>query len=168
MKVIGVILAVGVLIAVLVGIGYGLVSGYEILWVNWNSLNDEWHAVLIVSSTVIVLTALFVTYALIRAIRREAGRNAGRAEAYNAFVGWYSALMACAGQLPDSATLVPTKNSIMLWGNNRVAQQINLLYELLEKEDADIEPVLEKARHVFLEIKRELGHRNPGINRSIV
>ncbi len=168
MKIIGVILAIGVLVAILAGIGYSLISGYEILSAKWDRLNDEWHAILTVVAAVIVFTALFVTYVLVRTIRYEAGRSVGRVEAYNAFVTWYSALTKCAGQLPDTATLAPTKNRIMLWGSNRVARQINLLHELLAKGDAEPDSVLEKAGHVFLEIKRELGHRSPSVDRSII
>jgi len=168
MKIIGVILAIGVLAAILVGIGYGLVTSYEVLSVNWNSLDDEWHAVLIVMATVIVLTALFVTYVLARTIRYEARRSVGRVEAYNAFVVWYSALTGHTGKLPDAATLLPVKNGMMLWGSNRVVRQINLLHELLAKEGAEPDLILEKAGHVFLEIKRELGHRSPGVDRKII
>jgi len=168
MKVVGTLLALCVLIAMIIGIGYSFVFVYELLSMHWSSLDDKWHAILTVIAAVIVFTALFVTYVLVRTIRYEAGRSVGRVEAYNAFVTWYSALTKCAGQLPDTATLVPTKNRIMLWGSNRVVRQINLLHELLAKEGVEPDSVLEKAGHVFLEIRRELGHRSPGVDRSII
>lgn len=168
MKWIGVVLAIGVLAAMVGGIGYGLVSGYGVLSVQWGGLSDEWRAVMSMIAAMILFAALFVSFVITAAIHREGSRNAGRVEAYNAFIAWYSMLKASAGQVPEASTLAPTRNRIMLWGGNRVVQQINLLHELLAKGDAEFGVVLEKAGHVFLEIRRELGHRSMGVDRSIV
>lgn len=168
MKVFGMMLAIGVLVLVVGGIGYGLVSGYEVLSVQWGSLSAEWRSILVVVAVMILFAALVATFVLSATIRREGSRSAGKVEAYNAFVAWYSMLKGSTDQTPDASSLVPTKNRIMLWGSNRVVRQINLLHEMLAKGDAETGAVLEKAGHVFLEIKRELGHRSMGVDRSVV
>lgn len=168
MKVVGVILAIALLAGIVFGVGYGAYMGYEFLSVQWGSLNNDWKAILIVVAALLAACALFLSASVQSSARKYGLKGAGRVEAYNAFVDWYSMLKGSVEQLPDAATLVPVRNRIVLWGGNRVVQQINQLHDLLAGEGSEAEEVIEKAGHVFLEIKRELGHRGISVDRSIV
>jgi hypothetical protein len=60
------------------------------------------------------------------------------------------------------------KNQIMLWGNNQVVKQTNLLFENLKNDETDAEQLLKKADNIYLEIRRELGYRSYKVDRHII
>jgi hypothetical protein len=56
----------------------------------------------------------------------------------------------------------------MLWGNNQVVKQTNLLFENLKNDETDAEQLLKKADNIYLEIRRELGYRSYKVDRHII
>ena len=94
--------------------------------------------------------------------------STGKVIAYNELINWYSELQNNNPETLKVANFRGIKNQLMLWGNNNVVKQTNLLYEKLINDKENPDEIMLKADHVFLEVKRELGYRRFGVDRSIV
>lgn len=162
----GRILGFGVILTVLTCSYLAITAGITAISSEWGRLGYEWRATASGFIAVLLLVGLVTSYTTRTAIRRETSRSIGRVEAYNSFVGWYAAVKN-ARQAPDASTFASTRNSIILWGGSRVVRQINLLHDLLTREEVEMTGILEKAEHVFVEIKRDIGLSAFGSHRTI-
>jgi len=168
MNSIGIILAVLLLGGIVVGVGYGAFSMYEFLSLQWESLSNDWKAILIVVAVLLVVCTLFISLSIQSSIRKYGLKGTGKVVAYNNFTHWYSALKSDFAEAVKSEPLKALTNQMLLWGNKPVARQANLLYELSQKEDADRDQIMKKAEHVYIEIRRDLGLRGTSANSAIV
>jgi len=168
MNIIGIILAILLLIGFVFGIGYGAVSGYEFLSVQWGSINDDWKAILIIIATLLIFCTLLISLSFRSSIKNYGFKGTGKVMAYNDFMQWYSALISDNVEAMQADTLKAITNQTILWGSNQVAKQVSLLYDLLQKDDTEKEQVLEKAGDVYIEIRRELGLRGTSGDNAIV
>lgn len=168
MNAIGIILAILLLLGIVIGVGYGAVSGYEFLSVQWGSLNDEWKAILIIITTILILCTLFISLSMRASIKNYGFKGTGKVMVYNDFMQWYSALISDNAEAMKADTLKAITNQTILWGSNQVAKQVSLLYDLLQEDDTEKEQVLEKAGDVYIEIRRELGLRGTSGDNAIV
>lgn len=168
MKVFGIILAVLLFGGIIVGVGYGAVSGYEFLSVQWGSLNNDWKAILIVTATILIFCTLFASIAVQSGIKKYGLKGTGKVLAYNDFVHWYSAIKSDNTEALKAEPLKPLTNQMILWGGKPVSRQANLLYELLQKDEAARDQILKKAEHVYIEIRRDLGLRGKSGDSAIV
>lgn len=168
MKVFGIILAVLLLVGIVFGMGYGVFAGYGFLSVQWGNLSNEWKAVLIVSATILIFCTLLASL-FIRSVFKKYGlKGTGKAFAYNDFVHWYSAVKSGNTEAMKAEPLKPLTNQMILWGGKQVVRQANLLYELLQKDEAERDLILKKAEHVYIEIRRDLGLRGTSGDNAIV
>lgn len=168
MNVIGVVLAILFLGGIVFGMGYGAVSGYEFLSMQWDSLSNDWKAILIVVAALLVGCTLFISLSIQASIRTYGLKGTGKVVAYNDFTHWYSTLKSDFAEAVKSEPLKALTNQMLLWGNKPVAKQANLLYELSRNEDADRDQILKKAEHLYIEIRRDLGLRGTSANNAIV
>jgi sugar phosphate permease len=168
MKTIGTILAVLLLVAMIAGAGYGIFTGYKILSAQWNILDNHWKAPLIIIAAVFIVCALLVSASIRSYIKKHGLTSTGKVFAYNEFINWYSKLKNSSPDTMKANLLKEVKNQIILWGSNQVVKQTNLLFEILQSDKKNPDQVLTKADQVYLEIRRELGHRNYKIDRSII
>ena len=168
MRSIGIFLAVVVLIGVVAGIGYGAVSGYKFLSVQWQSLSNEWRAILIVVATIAVVCTLFASLSIQSSIRKYGLNGSGRVMAYNDFAHWYSALKNNSIDATKADRVRALANQMMLWGSKPVAKQATHLYALLQDNSTERDQLLDKAEHVYIEIRRDLGLRGVSSDNAIV
>lgn len=157
MKIIGVTLAFLILAGVVGGVGYGVFTGYEFLSVQWGSLSNDWKAILIVTASIIVFCTLFAALSIKSSIRKYGLKGTGKVMVYNDFIHWYSALKNDDAEVMKAGNLKIITNQMMLWGSKQVARQSVLLYDLLQTDEADSDQVLQKAEHIYIEIRRDLG-----------
>ncbi len=168
MKAVGTILAILLLGGFVVGLGYGALSGYEFLSVQWGSLSNDWKAILIVNATILIFCTLFASLSIQSVIKKYGLKGTGKVLTYNDFVHWYSAIKSDNTEAMKAEPLKPLTNQMILWGGKPVARQANLLYELLQKNETDREEVLKKAEHVYIAIRRDLGLRGTSGDNAIV
>jgi len=159
MKVIGTILAILVIAAIFVGLGYGAFSGCGFLSGQWGSLSGDWKATLIVVAALLISCTLFVTLSLQLSIKKYGLKGTGKVMAYNDFTQWYSAIKNDPSAAMEAEGFKAVANQMTLWGGKNVTRQVNLLYNLLLQDETGRDQVLKKADHVYIEIRRELGHR---------
>ena len=167
MKIIGTILALALLISLLFGVGYGVISGYEFLSVQWQSLSDDWKAILVIITTILILCALFISLSIQSSIKTYGLKGTGKVMTYNDFIHWYSQLKNNNAEALDAELLRPMMNQMILWGSKQVVRQTNLLYDLLQQDGVDKDQILKKAEHVYIEIRRDLGFRGSSADNAI-
>ena len=148
--------------------GYGAVTGYRFLSIQWGSLSNDWKAILIVVAALLVFCTLFISLSIRSSIRSYGLKGTGKVVAYNDFTHWYSALKSDFAEAIKSEPVKALTNQMILWGSRPVARQANLLYELSQKDDADREQIMNKAEHLYIEIRRDLGLRGTSANSAIV
>lgn len=168
MKTIGTTLGILLFVVVFAGGGYILFSGYKHLSSQWAVLNNDWRAGLAVFSTVLIVCTLFVSSSIRSSSRKHSLASNGKVIAYNDFISWYSELKNHNPEIQNTSSFREIRNQIMLWGNDHVVKQMNLLYETLNNSKENMEQIISKADHVYLEIRRELGYRSLRVDRSIV
>jgi hypothetical protein len=168
MKRFGTILAVLLFVAIIFGSGYGILSGYKLLSFQWNLLDIHWKASMIIMATIFMVCALFVSASIRSYIKKHGLTSTGKVFAYNEFINWYSNLKNSSPDTMKAKFFKEVKNQINLWGSNPVVKQTNLLFENLQRDKENSKKVLRYADQVYLEIKKELGHRNYRIDRSII
>ena len=167
MKAIGIILAIGVLVVIVGGIGYGAYSGVEFLSVQWGSLSNDWKAILIVLGAILIACSLYLSWTIQGAMKRYALKGAGKVQVYNAFVDWYAVLKEGEGAVVDVTAFREIRNRMMLWGGKPVSKQANILYEVMDGDSVDAAEVLKKADGLYLVIRRELGNGESVSERDI-
>ena len=167
MKSIGTTVAILLFLAILGGIGYGIFAGYKFISAQWHILNSEWRASLTIIATVLIICSIFISASPGSYIKKHGLTNTGKVMAYNEFINWYSDLKNEVQDKIKPASFKFVKNQIMLWGGNQVVKQTNTLFESLNSEMENRDRILEKAEHVLQEIRRELGYRSFGVDRSI-
>ena len=168
MKRFGTILAVLLCAGIIFGAGYGMHAGYKLLSSQWNLLNNHWQASLIITATIFIVCALFLSASIRSNIKRHGLTSTGKVFAYNEFINWYSNLKSSKPDTMQAKFFKEVKNQIILWGSNPVVKQTNLLFENLRGDKENSAKVLRYADQVYLEIKRELGYRNYRIDRNII
>ena len=167
MKTIGTIIAILLFATLAAAGGYAVFTGCRYLSSQWAVLHDEWRAGLAIFASVLAFCTLVLSASVKQFSLRDGLASAGKASAYNAFVEWYSALKKYERH-EQKTSFTEIRNQMILWGSDRVVKQVHGLYEHLRHEKEDREQVLSKADLVYLEIRRELGHRSMGVDRSIV
>ncbi len=168
MKIVGVVLALFLIVGVVCGIGFGLVSGYEFLSVQWGSLSNDWKAILIVVGALLIACTLYLSWSIQSAMKRYALKGAGKVQVYNAFIDWYAVLKQNENSVVDTAAFREIRNRMALWGGKQVSRQAHLLFELLNSEKPDAEAVMKKADGLYLVIRRELGNGGQKPERGII
>lgn len=168
MKKLGTMLAVLLSAAIIAAAGYGIFSGYKFISSQWAILNSDWKACLIIIATILIFCTLFISSSIRSYTKKHGLVSTGKVIAYNELVHWYSELQNNNPETLKVANFKEIKNQVTLWGNNNVVKQTNLLYEKLINDKENPAEIMLKADHVFLEVKRELGYRRFGVDRSIV
>lgn len=168
MKTIGTLLVVLLLVAIVVGAGYGIFSGYKFISSQWGIINTEWKASLIIIAAVLILCTLFISSSIRSYTKKHSLMSTGKVIAYNEFIHWYSELKSHNPETLKVANFKGIKNQVILWGNNNVVKQTNLLYEKLINDKENPDQIILKADQIFLEIKREMGYRSNTVDRNIV
>lgn len=168
MKVIGVIFAILLMIGIIAGIGYGVLASYEFFSIQWASLSNDWKAILIVISALVLFCSLLIAMTIQSSIKKYGIKGNGKVLAYNDFIHWFSALKGDNAEAMQLDTLKAITNQLTLWGSSAVVRQATLLYETLVKNENEREKLLKKAEHVYIEIRRELGLRGTSGDNAIV
>ncbi len=168
MNVIGLIMAVLLFAGIVIGVGFGAFTGYEFLSAQLELLNQEWRAILVIIASLLIFCTLFVSFSIRSAIKKYGINGTGRAMAYNDFTHWYSAIKSGNSEAMKAETLKALLNQMLLWSSKQVGKQMNLLHELLQQDEVDRDQVLEKAEHVYLAIRSELGLRGTSEDSAIV
>jgi len=159
MKVIGTILAFVILAGMVGAAGYVILFGYEFLSVQWQSLSNDWKAILIMIATLMIFGILLGSLSIQSSIRKYGLKSSGKVMVYNDFVGWYSSVKNDSSGMLEPGMHKTLTNQMRLWGSKQVVLQMNRLFELLQNAEVDRDQVLKKAEHVYLEIRRDLGLR---------
>ena len=168
MKPVGVIMGLLLIISIIFGIGYGAFTAYEFLSIQWASLSNDWKAILIVISALVLFCSLLIIISIQSSIKKYGLKGNGKVLAYNDFIHWFSALKGDNAETMQVDALKAITNQLTLWGSNAVARQATLLYETLINNVSDKESLLKKAEHVYIEIRRELGMRGTSADNAIV
>jgi len=159
MKIIGSSIALLLVLGLIVGVGYGVITGYEFLAVQWGALSGNWKAILIVVAALAMFCALFVSISIQSSVKKYGLKGTGKVMAYNDFIHWYSTVKSNNTDAMQADVIKPVVNQMQLWGSNQVARQAGLLFEHLQADGTDRDTVLKKAGHVYIEIRRDLGLR---------
>ena len=168
MNISGIILGILLLIAIIIGIGYGAFTGYVFLSIQWASLSNDWKAILIVVSALVLFCSLLIVISIQSSIKKYGLKGNGKVLAYNDFIHWFSALKGDNAEAMQVDALKAITNQLTLWGSSGVTRQASLLYETLVNNEGDKEQLLKKAEHVYIEIRRELGMRGSSADNGIV
>ena len=168
MNISGIILGILLLIAIIIGIGYGAFTGYVFLSIQWASLSNDWKAILIVVSALVLFCSLLIVISIQSSIKKYGLKGNGKVLAYNDFIHWFSALKGDNAEAMQVDALKAITNQLTLWGSSGVTRQASLLYETLVNNEVDKEQLLKKAEHVYIEIRRELGMRGSSADNGIV
>ena len=168
MKIVGIVLVLILIISIITGIGYGAFTGYEFLSMQWVSLSDDWKAIFIVISVLLLFCSLLIAITIQSSIKKYGIKGNGKVLAYNDFIHWFSALKGDSAEAMQVDTLKVITNQLTLWGSRAVVRQATLLYEALVNNESEKEQLLKKAEHVYIEIRRELGLRGTSRDNAIV
>lgn len=168
MKTSGSILVFLITAAILFAIGYLAVTGYQLLSVQWQSLNNDWKAILTVVSVLLVFCSLLVSFSIRSSVRNYGIKGEGKVIVYNDFIQWYSTLKSGSDEAINPEQLKSLANQMLLWGSKQVAKQVKLLYTLSQQTTLDKEQLMLKAEHVYIEIRRDLGLRGTIADNAII
>jgi len=157
MNIIKFIIALGVLTGFVVVIGFGVYVAYEYLFSQWEILNREWRAVLVLILAVLTFCTFYITYSFRNSLRKYGPRNTGKVMAYNEFVQWYSLLKSNGEEVVNLNMLKKIANQLLLWGNQQVVKQVYELTNKAQDSAADREQIIDSAEHVYEELRRDLG-----------
>lgn len=167
MKFIGFILALALFAGILFLLGYGLFEVWSYLAYQWSLVDASLKPVVIILSSLIIVCAFLVTWFVQSGFKRGINVSQGKNSAYNSFLRWYIEADRHSYASTDIAGLVNMRSEFLLWAGNNVMKQFNNLYNELSAESPDIENIGKYAKHVYIEIQRELGRRASSVLRQI-
>jgi len=157
-KIIGTVLVLAAILSVVFGVGYVAYNGLTLIEkVQWESLGNDWKAILIVIGALLIACTLYLSWSIQAALRQYALRGSGKVQAYNDFSSWYASLKGGNKQLSAVESFNAIANPMILWGSRQVARQARLLHDALNAESFDAEQVMKKADGLYLVVKRDIG-----------
>ena len=159
MKAIGIIIAVVIFGGVIFGLGYGIIEGWKFLNYQWSLLDQNWKPVIILISSVIIICSLLLIGFLQSSLKRNLNSSHGKTMAYNHYMNWYVDSTDAEFEQVNLNTLRGLRNEFLLWAGNHVVKQFNNLYDEFNKDNISKENVEKYARHIYIEIQRDLGRR---------
>ncbi|TQV87424.1 hypothetical protein [Aliikangiella coralliicola] len=159
MKGIGFVLALIVFIAIISGVGYALYEGWGFLSHQWTMLDTTRKPVVALLSSAIVISALLVILFTHSSFKKSLNSSSGKTMAYNNFMNWYVNAHENKYTNINIETIKTIRNEILLWAGNHVVKQFNKLYDELKNQNQNSENIEKYARHIYIEIQRDLGRR---------
>jgi hypothetical protein len=121
-------------------------------------------AIVTVSSLVVLFSALIIAMAIRSSIQKGDKKiHPVKAELYSSYMNAYDILK----NNPDDfdAELTRMNRQMMLWAGDDVLKEYGRLLNMIEKGDKN---VYRQATNVLLEIRKDLGHKNRGINIELI
>jgi hypothetical protein len=167
MRFFGLLIALALFLGVLYALGVGLGGAWDGLWAQWNQLEGGTRPVVLLLATVIVLCTLLALVVLRQGLRKYSVQAVGKSAAYGAYLRWYIDADRLGFADIDRVELDHMRPDFLLWAGSQVMRQFNRLHDELNSDDVDSEAARTRARHVYIEIQRELGRRGGDSQRQI-
>jgi hypothetical protein len=121
-------------------------------------------AIVTVSSLVVLMSSLIIATAIRSSIQKGDKKiQPVKAELYSSYMNAYDVLK----NNPENfdAELIRMNRQMILWAGDDVLKEYGRLLNMLEKGD---DKVYRQATNVLLEIRKDLGHKNRGVNIELI
>ncbi len=121
-------------------------------------------AIVTVSSLVVLMSSLIIATAIRSSIQKGDKKiHPMKAELYSRYVSTYD-LLKNSSENFDSE-LIRMNRQMILWAGDDVLNEYGRLLSMLEKGD---DKIYRQATNVLLEIRKDLGHNNRGVNIELI
>lgn len=164
MKLVRNVLAFLLVVAILAGLGWGGYIGLKFL-VNQYEIVDRDIAAILVISSVIVLVSTLIIAGAIRNLDKGSDKqiHPEKAVLYTRFMeSWYNE-----NEEEGLRQLLDLEQSMLLWAGDQVLKEYLKLHELIRDESSK-DNLINQAQQILNEIRRDLGAQNKDINESYI